>query len=186
MILTGRLAVIERGLPLQLKQRIAIAISVILLCLNTCGFAQTEAPRLIPRSATVDRPPGAVFATLKNYFSALGPLTLEHADEHSDAIVARRQGVDIGTWERWAYCKVSATNLLDTLQSSSAVATVKITRAGRNKSFVTVTADFNAVYALGSQTSNVACLSNGALENEILTAAGASLPASEPTSAPLF
>ncbi len=158
---------------------------MILPCAGARGFAQTEAPRLIPHSATVNRPPHAVFATLKNYFSAPGSLTLERADERSSTIVARRQGVDIGTWGRWAYCKVGAMHLLDTLQSSSAVATVKITRAGRNASFVTVTADFNAVYALGSQTSNVACLSNGALENEILIAAGAS-PASQPTSAPLF
>ncbi len=167
------------------KQLIAGALLILLSCLSGRAMAQVNAPRLVPHSATVNRPPRAVFGTLKNYFSTPGSFTLVRSDEKTGTLVARREGIDTATWNRWAYCKVGTMQLLDTLQSSSAVATVKIARAGHNSSFVTVTADLNAVYGFASQTNNVPCVSKGGLEDEILIAAGAS-PAPQPTAAPLF
>ncbi|GEM_PF-3810548 len=164
-----------------------IAIIALMMSVSFTGHAraQTIAPRLIPKSAAVSRSQRAVFASLRNYLTAPGSCTLQSENEKTGTLVARCQAPDTQTWNRWAYCKVGAMNLLDTLQSSSAIATIKVSRSSRNASFVTVTADLNAVYAFSSQTNNVACVSRGVLENQLLTAAGAS-PAPEPTAAPLF
>jgi putative hemolysin len=170
---------------MQTVKSIAIIALVMSISFARYAHAQTMAPRLIPKSATVSRSQRAVFASLRNYLTTPGPCTLQRADEKTGTLVARCQAPDTQTWNRWAYCKVGTMNLLDTLQSSSAIATIKVARSARNSSFVTVTADLNAVYAFSSQTNDVACISNGALENQLMTAAGAS-PAPEPTAAPLF
>jgi hypothetical protein len=158
---------------------IAIAAATI----ATSAFAQVEAPRNVARSAYANRPYHEVFGTLKHYFAALNSMTLVSSDVKTGTIVARRNGVETATWNRWAYCKVGAMGLLDTLQSSSAEVTIKLTQAGTGSTLVTVTANYHAIYSFASQTDNVECTSTGVLEREILTVAGAQLPPT-PTPAP--
>ncbi len=170
---------------MRMPALIAIAALTMLMFAVTQARAQTMPPSVVPHSSTVNRPTRQVFAALKTYLTTPGECARQQVDEKTGTLVARCQATDTATWNRWAYCKVGAMNLLDTLQSSSAVATIKVARGGRDSSFVTVSADLNAVYAFASQTSNIACISNGALEDQLLIAAGAS-PAPQPTAAPLF
>lgn len=144
---------------------------VLLLTVVATGNAQTMPARIIPRSAQISRPTAIVFGDIKNLLAA--KYTLVDSNEMTGRLVARRSAIAPGTWTQWAFCKVSPLDLLDKLQDSSVVLTVTIAPSGSGASYVTVSADFNATYAIGSQATSVACDSNGVLENEILDSAGA-------------
>jgi hypothetical protein len=135
-------------------------------------------PAVIPRSAQTPHDPAQTFATLKRYFSdpAMGMFELESAGERSHTLVAKRSGIDLQTWGQWAYCKLGPEHLLDSLVDGSVTVNVKVEAAGKTASFVTVRADFEGTYGIGSSETTTQCASNGVLEQNILTAAGAATP----------
>jgi hypothetical protein len=60
--------------------------------------------------------------------------------------------------------------MLDTLEDGRVVLTVKIGRAARNLSNVSITADFRGTYGLAGSETTAQCVSKGVLENRILQA----------------
>ena len=67
--------------------------------------------------------------------------------------------------------------LLDTLEDGTVTVTVKIEPSTKQASIISVSADFEATYALGSKESAIQCISNGIVENELLKIAGGAPPA---------
>lgn len=147
-------------------------IPTLVLALCAVAQAQVQAPKVIPRMEKVNRQYGKVFGTYQHYFADLSHFTVLSTDETTGVIRARREGIDTAIWNRWAYCKVGPLQLLDTLQASTATVEVKLERAGNDATYVTVTANFQAVYGIGSQRSTVQCISNGALESDLLAVVG--------------
>jgi hypothetical protein len=133
-------------------------------------------PVTIPRMARAPHDPSRTYDLVRQYLSnpQSGGMKIVSENQATHTIVAKRGGIDIQTWGEWAYCKVSAAHLLDTLEDGSATVTVNIEPAAKDSSFVKVSADFEATYQLGSSESTTTCVSLGILENEILQAAGAS------------
>jgi hypothetical protein len=154
----------------RLIRRCAL-IGVALLALGASAEAQVITPRVIPRRARVQKSSAVVFGELRDYFSK--QFTLERANEMTGELIARGSAIDSGTWTQWAYCKVSPLDLLDNLQTDSVTITANVSADGPAASYVNVSADFHATYAIGTQSATVDCTSNGVLENEILDAVGA-------------
>ena len=138
-----------------------------------CGAAFAQ-PAIIPHLGRAPHDANATFRTLKSYFAdtALSQFRLVSADPATRTIVAKRSAIDSATWTKWAYCKMSATHLIDSLNDASATVNVKIDRAGRHASEVRVGADFEGTYGLGSNVTTQQCISNGVLEQSILVTAG--------------
>ena len=133
-------------------------------------------PAIIPRMAHSPDAPTQTFEKLRAHLAdnAESSFKLVSADPATHTIVAKRSGIDTQTWNEWAYCKVGPEHLLDTLQDDSVTVTVKVQPSARKTSFVSVSADFEATYALGSSESTTQCISNGIVENDLLKLAGAS------------
>src|SRR5712692_1425926 len=134
-----------------------------------------EQPRIVPRSAHVDKSIEVVFNTLKTYFSdpALSMFRLETADAAKHTLVATRSGIDTESWTNWAFCKTGVAQMIYKFDDGSAQVTVQLEASGNSATFVTVTADFEGTYKLVSAENKVACISQGGLEQTILTVAGA-------------
>ncbi|HEY6395272.1 MAG TPA: hypothetical protein VIX12_07615 [Candidatus Binataceae bacterium] len=134
-----------------------------------------EQPRIIPRSAQINQPVDEVFKSLKTYFSdsALSMFQLVSAEAASKTIVARRNGIDDGTWAKWAFCETGPVEMIYKLQDGAVTVTVKLEPSGKNATFAKIMADFQGTYALYDRENKVACSSTGALEGNILAAAGA-------------
>jgi|SRR5215471_66637 len=134
-----------------------------------------DLPRLIPRSAQIKRPVDEVYMTLRQYFtdaSASG-FNLVSSDKQTRTLVARRSEIDDANWTRWAFCKVSAEQMIYKLSDASVTVNVHLEKAGKSDTFASVTADFQGTYVLGSNEQKVDCNSSGALEKSILATAGA-------------
>ncbi len=150
------------------------------LPLLACGAALLWAaaaaaqPAIIPRIGRAPHPAPETYIILKNYFAdtAVSGFTLVSADPKTRTLVAKRVGIDSATWRQWAYCKMGPSNLIDSMKRAAATVNVKIDPSGNRYSYVTVNADLEGTYALGSSATTRQCVSNGVLENNILTAAG--------------
>ena len=131
----------------------------------------------LSRSMEIHRPLDQVYAAMANYFSpdSMHDFQLvSHSRTKSKAeFVAKRTMQDKIKWSEWAYCTVPAMQLLDTLQQGNITVTVKLERESADRTFVTVTPDFEGVYELAGNSHNQQCASNGVLERDILRAAGA-------------
>lgn len=138
-----------------------------------------EPPRVIPHSAQVNKPPSQVFRTLKTYFadSGLSRFSLVSADENTATIVAKQVGIDSARWREWAACSTDPMHMLYQLTDGAVTVTAKVARGAQDSSFVTVRADFEGAYGLGQDETTIACRSTGALEDNLLTVAGAQPPA---------
>jgi hypothetical protein len=136
-------------------------------------------PAVIPRIGQAPHSARETFRKLRGYFSdeAANQFHLLRADAKTGTIVAKRSGIDTGTWSEWAFCKMSPTHLLDSLVDGSVILKVKVEGSGRHSSYVHVDADFEGTYGgLGSSQTTQQCVSKGLLEQKILAAAGASQP----------
>jgi hypothetical protein len=143
---------------------------------SSLTFAQ---PAAIPRIGQASRSANETFNKLRGYFSdeAANQFKLVKADPRSRTIVATRNRIDTGTWSQWAYCKMSPTHLLDSLDDGAVTVKIKVESGGRHSSYVNVDADFEGTYkGLGSAQTAQQCVSKGVLEQNILAAGGASQP----------
>lgn len=152
---------------------IAVAIGATILW---SGLAVAQ-PAVIPRIGQSPHSASETFRKLKGYFSdeATNQFHLLSADSKSGTIVAKRSGIDTRTWSEWAFCKMSPSHLLDSLNDGSVTVKIKVDRSGKNSSYVRIDANFEGTYGgLGSNQSAQQCVSNGVLERNILATADAS------------
>ncbi len=136
-------------------------------------------PAVIPRIGQAPHSAGETFRKLKGYFSdaAASQFKLVWADAKTGTIVAKRSGIDKETWSQWAYCKMSPSHLLDSLEDGSVTLKIKVQGSGHHSSYVHVGADFEGTYSgLGSNQTTQQCVSQGVLEQNVLATAGASQP----------
>jgi len=151
----------------------SIVISILLAVIVSPALA-IETPRIIPRSDRVEHPIDQVFGTLKHYFtdSSLSGFRLTSADDKSWTLIATRSGIDGENWKRWAFCKTSAQQMVYQFEDGTVSVTVQLQKAGDQSAFVTVSADFQGNYGLGSQETTIDCVSNGSLEQDLIAVAG--------------
>ena len=133
-----------------------------------------ETPRIISRSERVEHPVDQVFGTLKHYFndSSLSGFRLTSADDKSWTLIATRSGIDGENWNTWAFCKTSAQQMIYQFEDGTVTVTVQLQKAGNQSAFVTVSADFQGNYGLGSQEATIDCVSKGSLEQDLVAVAG--------------
>ncbi len=143
-----------------------------------------DLPRVIPRRATVDRPPDEAYGTLKQYFtdSSLSQFTLISSDDKTHTLVAKRSGIATNDWADWAVCETGGEEMVYTFSDGTVMVTAKLEASGKHKTFVSVSADFQGTYslALASKSTELACTSKGVLENSLIAVAGGTAPASKP------
>ena len=151
----------------------SIVISILLAILVSPVLA-LETPRIIPRSERVEHPIDQVFGTLKHYFndSSLSGFRLTSADDKSWTLIATRSGIDGENWKRWAFCKTSAQQMIYQFEDGTVTVTVQLQKAGNESAFVSVSADFQGNYGLRGQETTIDCVSNGSLEQDLITVAG--------------
>jgi hypothetical protein len=161
---------------IPVKRFSVVAAVMIIILWSGITLAQ---PTVIPRIGQAPRSASETYKKLLAYFSDEGAsqFKLVKADPRTRTIVARRDGIDTATWTKWAYCKMSPTHLLDSLEDGAATVKVKVKveGVGRRTSYVHVDADFDGKYKSldGTETAH-RCVSNGVLEQNILGTAGAS------------
>jgi hypothetical protein len=133
-----------------------------------------ETPRIISRSERVEHPVDQVFGTLKHYFndSSLSGFRLTSADDKSWTLIATRSGIDGENWNTWAFCKTSAQQMIYQFEDGTVTVTVQLQKAGNQSAFLTVSADFQGNYGLGSQQATIDCVSKGSLEQDLIAVAG--------------
>ncbi|MGO9451517.1 MAG: hypothetical protein ACLQDV_10815 [Candidatus Binataceae bacterium] len=133
-----------------------------------------ETPRIIPRSARIDRPVDQAYGTLKQYFSdaSLSGFRLTSSNEKERTLVATRSGIDGANWNNWAFCKAPPEQMIYQFEEGTVAVTVKLEKSGNQATFATVSADFQGTYGLGSNESTIACTSSGKLEQDIIAVAG--------------
>lgn len=154
---------------------IALAALAVLIVIGSADAL--EPPRIIPHSASIEKPVSNVFQTLKNYFSdqVESKFVLVSADESAGTIVAKQTGIDSARWRNWAACETDPLHMLYKLNDAMVTVTVKLEQAPRNTTFMTTTADFQGIYGLAQDQTTIECKSTGALENNILALAGAAV-----------
>ena len=149
-------------------------IALLLLITLTPTFA-IETPRIVPQMNTVPKPIDEVYARLKKYFtdSSQSNFQLIRADPKTHTLEAKLSEIGNETWTNWAYCKTGPMEMIYKYVGGTVKVTVKLQKTTKNSTFVTVSADFQGRYQLGSNENEVACTSKFVLENQILAAAGA-------------
>jgi hypothetical protein len=143
-------------------------------------FAIAQQASIIPRSGVAPDEVDTTYTRIKNYLAQPSNRLFQIVSDNptSRTLVFKRSAIDSETWSSWAICNVETAHLLDTLEESAATVTLNVTPSASHTSLVKVSAEFDATYALGSLTTDVACVSKGALENQILAAAGVPTTAS--------
>jgi hypothetical protein len=152
---------------------LAIA-ALLFLATLTPAFA-LEQPRIVPRANEVPKPIDEVFTRLKKYFSdPMNHFQLVSADPKTHTIVAKQSGIDSASWNNWAFCKTGPVEMIYKYEDGVATVTVKLEKTTKHSTFVSVAADFQGAYRLGSNENKVACQSKFVLEDQIISVAGAS------------
>lgn len=151
----------------------SIVISLLMVMIAFPALA-IETPRIISRSERVEHPVDQVFGTLKHYFndSSLSGFRLTSADDKSWTLIATRSGIDGENWNTWAFCKTSAQQMIYQFEDGTVTVTVQLQKAGNQSAFLTVSADFQGNYGLGSQQATIDCVSKGSLEQDLIAVAG--------------
>lgn len=151
----------------------SIVISLLMVMIAFSALA-LETPRIISRSERVEHPVDQVFGTLKHYFddSSLSGFRLTSADDKSWTLIATRSGIDGENWNTWAFCKTSAQQMIYQFEDGTVTVTVQLQKAGNQSAFLTVSADFQGNYGLGSQQATIDCVSKGSLEQDLIAVAG--------------
>ena len=149
-------------------------LALLFLATLTPAFA-IEQPRIVPRANEVPKPIDEVFARLKKYFSdPNNHFQLVSADLRKHTIVAKQSGIGDLVWNNWAFCKTGPVEMIYKYVDGTVTVTVKLEKTTKRSTFVSVAADFQGAYRLGSNENKVACQSKFALEDQILAVAGAS------------
>jgi hypothetical protein len=149
-------------------------LAFLFLATLTPAFA-IEQPRIVPRANEAPKPIDEVFSRLKSYFSdPNNHFELVSAEPRKHTIVAKQSGIGDLVWNNWAFCKTGPVEMIYKYVDGTVTVTVKLEKTTRHSTFVSVTADFEGAYRLGSNENKVACQSKFALEDQILSAAGAS------------
>lgn len=153
------------------NRSIVISLLVVMIAFPALAI---ETPRIISRSERVEHPVDQVFGTLKHYFndSSLSGFRLTSADDKSWTLIATRSGIDGENWNTWAFCKTSAQQMIYQFEDGTVTVTVQLQKAGNQSAFVTVSADFQGNYGLGSQQATIDCVSKGSLEQDLIAVAG--------------
>lgn len=164
-------------IPLPARSIALLLFVSILAPLGNKAFA-LDLPRVIPHSAQIDKPVPEVFKTLRSYFSdrVESKFELVSADEKSETIVAKQTGIDSARWAQWAACQTDPMHLIYKLNDAIVTLTIKLDKSPHNKTFMTVSADFQGIYGLGQDSTTIECTSTGTLEDNILALAGAQSP----------
>jgi hypothetical protein len=153
------------------NRSIVISLLMVMIAFPALGL---ETPRIISRSERVEHPVDQVFGTLKHYFndSSLSGFRLTSADDKSWTLIATRSGIDGENWNTWAFCKTSAQQMIYQFEDGTVTVTVQLQKAGNQSAFLTVSADFQGNYGLGSQQATIDCVSKGSLEQDLIAVAG--------------
>src|SRR5579885_3748878 len=162
--------------PREAEMQRSVAILLGLSAAICSAALAIETPRIIPRSQRIDRPIEQVFGTLKHYFndSSLSGFRLNNADQKSWTLVATRTDIDGANWNNWAFCKASAEQMIYRFEDGTATVTVQLQKAGAQATFMSVSADFQGTYTLGSQEARIDCTSTGNMERDLIAVAGGS------------
>jgi hypothetical protein len=153
------------------NRSIVISLLMVMIALPAVAI---ETPRIVSRSERVEHPVDQVFGTLKHYFndSSLSGFRLTSADDKSWTLIATRSGIDGENWNTWAFCKTSAQQMIYQFEDGTVTVTVQLQKAGNQSAFLTVSADFQGNYGLGSQQATIDCVSKGSLEQDLIAVAG--------------
>ena len=157
--------------------RLGVAVLAVIVAFSSDALAQQ--PAAFPRIGQAPHSARETFDKLKAYLSdeMVSHFRLVSSDARTRTIVAHRGDIDTRSWSEWAFCKMSTTHLLDTLDHGAVTVTVKVDSAGKQSSYVRVDANFEGTFGgLGSNQTTQQCVSQGVLEQSILAAAGASQP----------
>src|SRR2546422_8893731 len=102
----------------SMKRFGAVSMLVATILWSAAVLAQ---PAVIPRIGQTPHSASETFRRLKGYFSdeAASQFHLISADAKTRTIVAKRSAIDNRSWSEWAYCKMSPTHLLDSLDDGS-------------------------------------------------------------------
>ena len=158
------------------KRMVKIAIfAAVAIALTIAPVSALEPPRVIPHSASIDKPLPDLFKILKSYFSDRleSKFELIGADEKAGTIVAKQNGIDSDRWRQWAACQTDPMHMIYQLNDAAVTLTIKLEKAARNTTFMTVSADFKGEYGLAQDVTTLECRSTGVLEDNILAFAGA-------------
>ena len=150
----------------------------VLIVYPTSIVTALEPPRIIPHSASIDKPVPDVFKTLKAYFSNTveSKFVLVSADEKTGTMVAKQTGIDSARWSQWAACQTDAMHMLYQLNDATVTLSTKLDKSPHHRSFMTVSADFRGIYSLAQDHITIECKSTGTLEDSLLAFAGAQTP----------
>jgi hypothetical protein len=149
-------------------------VAFLFLATLTPAFA-IEQPRIVPRANEVPKAIDEVFTRLKKYFSdPMNHFQLVSADPKTHTIVAKQSGIGDLVWANWAFCKTGPVEMIYKYQDGTVTVTVKLEKTTKRSTFVSVAADFQGAYRLGSNETKVACDSKFVLEDQVPSAAGAS------------
>lgn len=157
-----------------MKPLLLSLVAFLFLATLTPAFA-IEQPRSVPRMNQVPKPMDEAFAGLKKYFSesSVSHFQLVSADPKTHTIVAKQSGIDSASWNNWAFCKTGPVEMIYKYVDGTVTVTVKLEKTTKRSTFAIVSADFQGVYRLGANENKVACQSKFALEDQILSVAGA-------------
>jgi hypothetical protein len=156
--------------------KLFLSIAAFLFLATLAPAFAIEQPRIVPRANEVAKPIDEVFARLKKYFSdsSVSRFQLVTADPKTHTIVAKQSGIDSGSWNNWAFCKAGPVEMIYKYEDGIVTVTVKLEKTTKRSTFASVSADFQGAYRLGANENKVACQSKFALEDQIISVAGAS------------
>jgi hypothetical protein len=163
---------------LSIIRRSALSLTLLLIVsplYSSSRASALEPPRIIPHSASVNKPVSEVFKTLKEYFSdtVQSKFELISADDKTDTIVAKQNGIDSARWKSWAACETDPIHMIYQLNDARVTLTIKLEKSPHNTTFMTVSANFQGTYGLAQDQTTIDCKSTGTLEDNILAFAGA-------------
>jgi hypothetical protein len=140
-----------------------------------------QPPLQITHHGTSPIPAGRLYHALKTQFTGgwLGPYQVVSSDPKTRTLVVRRNGIDLDSWSKWAYCKVGPLDMLDSLRDGTVTMAIKLEPA-RGVTYTSTTADFEGVYGLTSTGKVVPCISTGVFEDNVLATIDAEKPPPEP------
>ncbi len=127
-------------------------------------------PSELVHHSQASMPADRLFRKLRSQFAGgwLGPYRVVKSNPRTRTLVVRLDQIDSQSWSKWAYCKVGPLDMIDSLKDGAVVMNIKL-HPVKHTTYTAVSAEFEGTYGLGSSIKNVACVSRGALEDQVLT-----------------